>query len=248
MKHTRYVAAGTGLVAVLIGLALVLPALAAPSHPTRSASHPSTSNFAREHPRPVRTKLTSASSSNFKFSCGQPTGNRIIDVTENIINDVDSGEGGNYWAFDTVTRKIQVWNIGPDEYCAAVSYAPDSFQAVAGQESPGTGGTLTGDEYGSFNGGYVTTSFTATLDIANPTVWPANGKVNGGTAIDYQCDITGNCPGYVDWTAQYFSGGVSLNLLQWGWIYHGKDSQDASSTGTWVNSSTGNSGDILDHD
>ena len=249
MNHKRYFAIGAGLTALVVAMALVLPALAAPSHGTSSNnSKPHVSNFSREHPLPVRTKLANANGTELNFTCAQPNGNRVINFTEKVINDADSGQAGNYWAFDTWTRHVQVWSVGPDEYCATADYEPSTFQAVGGQTSPGNNGTLTGDEYGTFQGGYVSTIFTAMLDVSNATVWPANGAVNGGTAINYQCDITGNCPGYVDWTTQYFSGGVNLNLLEWGWIYHGKDSQDASSTGTWVNASTGNTGNILDHD
>ena len=246
IKHKRYFALGAVLTAIIVGVALVVPALAAPSHGINS--RPATSNWVREHPRPVRSTLGNDNHGELNFTCAQPNGNRIIDVTEKILNDADSGEAGNYWAFDNVTRQIQVWSVGPDQYCATANYEPASFQAVAGQRSPGNGGTLTGDEYGSFPGGYVSTVFTAMLDVSNPTVWPVTGKVNGGTPINYQCDITGNCPGYVDWTTKYFAGGVSLNLLEWGWVYHGKDHLDHSSTGTWYNVSTGNSGDILDHD
>lgn len=167
---------------------------------------------------------------------------------ERITNDVDSGEAGNYWAFDTVSRHIQVWSVAPNTYCATVTYFSSTFQAVSGQTSPGAGGTLTGDEYGSFAGGYQTTNFTAQLDINNPSIWGTAGLVNAGQPINYQCDITGNCRGYVDWSAQYFTHISGFDLLSWGWKYKGKDSQDHSSTGLWINASTGNSGDILDVD
>ncbi|WIG61286.1 MAG: hypothetical protein OJF49_004034 [Ktedonobacterales bacterium] len=237
------------VIALLVAL-VALPALAAPSHATTHRTSGTVhgaqpSMFAKEHPH--GTKATVASFNNFKFSCSQPNTRRIINVTQKIINDADSGQGGNYWAFDTVTRTIQVWNIGPDTYCATVMYN-GSFQAISGQESPGTGGILTGDEYGSMHGGYVSTTFTAQLNLSNPTVWPANGKVNGGNPTDYQCDVNGNCPGFVDWSSMYFSNISGFDLSSWGWIYHGLDHADSSSTGTWVNASNGNTGDILDRD
>ena len=249
----RILVLGAIPVVVIVAALIALPALAAPkaaSHQLGAkASLKGPSLFALEHRHGTSSQtLSPASGSGFSFSCAQPDGNEIIDVTEYITNDVDSGTAGNYWAYDTVTRRIQVWNVGPDSFCATVMYTKaSSFQAVAGQTSPGKTGTLTGDEYGSFHGGYVAT-FTGQLDIVAPATWPAHGKINGGQPINYQCDINANCPGYVDWSTQYFANIASFNEYAWGWIYNGRDSADHSSTGTWVNSSTGNSGDILDVD
>ncbi len=160
------------------------------------------------------------------------TGAPVINVTQKVINTVDSGEGGNYWAYDNLTRNIQVWETSGGTYCAEVSYQ-GKFDAQGGQTSPGAGGTLDGDEDGTFQGGYRA-AITGTL-MASPA-WKTRGNV--GTA-DYQCDITGVCPGAVNWVGQYFEGGYGFAYEWWGWIYH------AGAHGTWVNSSDGNSGDIL---
>jgi hypothetical protein len=37
------------------------------------------------------------------------TGDQVISVNQKVINDIDSGQAGNYWAFDTFTREIKVW-------------------------------------------------------------------------------------------------------------------------------------------
>ncbi|HLZ22245.1 MAG TPA: hypothetical protein VKQ30_09000 [Ktedonobacterales bacterium] len=205
--------------------------------------------FALEHSQGSHAGHQDGSSpSALIFSCGVPDTQKIINVTENITNDVDSGIAGNYWAFDTVSRHIQVWSLGSNTYCATISYFSSTFQAVAGQTSPGATGTLTGDEYGSFAGGYQTTNFTAQLNPSNPSVWGMAGRVNDGQPINYQCDISGNCPAYVDWSAEYFTNISGFDLAAWGWKYKGKDAQDSSSTGLWINASTGTSGDILDVD
>lgn len=188
----------------------------------------------------------------FSFSCagyGASQGHRVVSVTESIINDADSGEAGNYWAYDTVRRSITIWSVGTDQYCALVNYYDSSFQAVAGQRSPGNGGTLTGDEYGSFAGSAVFT-ITGTLDVSDPAAWPQFGVVNHGAAIDYQCDLAGNCPGYVLFLDKYFTAGYTFDEPAWGWTYVGRDHghNPPSSAGTWVNASTGDSGDILDSD
>lgn len=43
-------------------------------------------------------------------------------MNEKVINDVDSGLAGNYWAVDTCTRHIQVWAQTDGYYCAVVDF------------------------------------------------------------------------------------------------------------------------------
>lgn len=199
------------------------------------------------------------------LSCGTSAvkGNMLINVTEKVTNDADSGQAGNYWGLDAFTRTIRVWNLGSDSYCAVVNYT-GTFAAQAGQKSPGTttttGGILTGDEIGTIKGGYVA-QITGPLDVTDPTNWPLMGKVNLGNAVDYQCVINPDgtlqnnpCTGAVDWTTKYFdtsSLSFSFNENPWGWTYVGKDgpgSDAGTPDGVWRNFSTGNSGDILDVD
>lgn len=163
------------------------------------------------------------------------TGNPVIDVNQKIINDVDSGEAGNYWAFDTFNRHMQVWLQVDNSYCALVKY-DGTFDAQAGQRSPGNTGILTGSENGNFDGGYranIVGTLKQTPDL------PTHGSI--GTT-DYQCDISGNCPGYFDWMSKYFntaSIGFTSTFTWWGWTYHAKDNH------IWINSSDGNSGDVI---
>ena len=178
------------------------------------------------------------------FSCGATT-RPVIDVTEKIIHDADSGIAGDNWAFDTITRHIRVWNMGGANYCGVVADDAE-FHAVAGQISPAATGILTGDEHGDFNGGYVTVVFSDTLNVKDPSNWPLKGKVNHGGPVDYMCDISGNCPGYIDWLTKYFTGASfnTVGLADWGWKYVAADRRD----GVWINANSGNSGDILDRD
>ncbi|MBZ0280929.1 MAG: hypothetical protein K8L97_09315 [Anaerolineae bacterium] len=159
-------------------------------------------------------------------------GSPVINVTYRVINDADSGEAGNYWAFDRLNRHLQVWLQQDESYCVLVQME-GRFDAVAGQRSPGNTGFLTGSEDGSVEGGYRAIIHGALL--SNPT-WPTRGNL--GT-LDYQCDLSGNCPGAVSWPAQYFAAGYSFDYAWWGWIYRGEE--DA----TWINSSDGNSGDVI---
>ena len=158
------------------------------------------------------------------------TGKPMVNVTQKVVNDVDSGVAGNYWAFDDFNRHIQMWAQTDGTYCAIVTYK-GHFTAVAGQTTPAGTGTLSGNEEGTIEGGYRA-SVTGTL-LSSP-LWDTRGSV--GTT-DYRCDISGNCPGAISWISQYFSRGNS-DLKWWGWIYHG------GKNGTWVNAVDGNSGNI----
>lgn len=114
----------------------------------------------------------------------------------------------------------------PNAYCAIVTY-DGNFYAVPGQQGPGGTGALINTSMnapvnGDMSGGYRAT-FNGTL---TPGSWPTNGSV--GTT-NYQCDLSANCPGRVDWVGQYFPGYTSFDQPWWGWQYK------AGSHGTWTN-------------
>lgn len=159
-------------------------------------------------------------------------GGPIVNVVQKVVNSVDSGEAGNYWAFDHYTRHIQLWaTSNDDEYCTVVQYE-GQFDAQKDQTSPGAGPLLDGDEDGTFHGGYRATIEGMLLPTPD---WKTRGSV--GTT-DYECNINGNCPGAFNWLDKYFAGGYTFTYEWWGWTYR------AGSHGTWVNSVDGNSGDI----
>lgn len=158
-------------------------------------------------------------------------GNPVINVTEKIVKTVDSGQGGNYWAYDDTNRQIQVWKNSDNTYCALIQNQ-GKFDSQEGEKSPGNTGTLTGKEDGSFRGGYRAK---ITGILKDKPGWKTNGNV--GTH-NYNCNLSGNCPGYVNWVDQYFGPGYTFNYEWWGWTYRYKNN-------TWVNSSDGNSGDII---
>ncbi|QQG47332.1 MAG: hypothetical protein HY044_04385 [Candidatus Woesebacteria bacterium] len=165
-------------------------------------------------------------------------GEAIINVHQRVVKSVDSGQAGNYWAFDNYDRNIKVWKIDEttNEFCATVTYNGD-FDAIAGQRSPGNTGILTGKEDGRFDGGYRM-HIIGTMQI-DPKFNITKGSI--GTAY-YNCDINGNCPGAFDWTTKYFNTtatGFSSTLEWWGWQYR------APKNKVWVNSIDGNSGDVI---
>lgn len=154
-------------------------------------------------------------------ACSQE-GKLVINVNEKVLNDVDSGFGGN-WAIDSYTRHIKVWPTGVNSWCATLTYE-GKFAAVAGQTGPGGLGTIGSGVKGEMRGGYRAT-FTGTLK-ATPA-WPTRGSV--GT-VDYGCDITGATCQYVSWTEQYFDGVDNFAQPWWGWIYKANGGH-----GTWLN-------------
>lgn len=163
------------------------------------------------------------------------TGSPVINVAQKVTNSVDSGQAGNYWAFDSYNRTIQVWKQSDGTYCALVAYE-GKFDAQKGQRSPGNTGMLTGSEDGTFKGGYRAVIAGALL--RDPSL-PTKGSI--GT-VDYRCTLSGSCPGAFDWTTKYFNTattGFTFNYSWWGWQYHAKGQAIC------VNSSDGNSGDIL---
>jgi hypothetical protein len=163
-------------------------------------------------------------------TCG--TGQAVISVVQKVVNDVDSGTKGNYWAFDSYTRHIKVWRTGTNVYCAIVRYN-GKFTTLAGF-SPGGTTSIPAGIKGRFEGGYRM-DFTGTL-LPNPAK-PTHGSI--GT-FDYQCTSAGVCPGSVYWVSLYFTGVAGDDFDWWGWIYRaGKGS------GTWLNSITGSKGDIV---
>jgi hypothetical protein len=160
-----------------------------------------------------------------------PSGTLVINVVQKVVNDADSGVGGNAWAFDDYVRQIQVVQTSSGTFCATVSYQ-GNFTTNAGP-SPDNTGTVGADVVGTFQGGYVSTTFSATL-----TTSPTYRKKGSIGEFDYGCDTSFNCPGYVDWTSFYFTGISGFDLAWWGWVYH------AGNNGSWINAITGNSGDI----
>jgi hypothetical protein len=163
-------------------------------------------------------------------ACGG--GTLVIHATEAVRNDNDSGQAGNNWAYDDLVRSINVWHRADGTYCAIVGYA-GAFTTVAGR-SPGNTANNPAGIRGLFYGGYRSTNFSATL--RSDPAWPTHGFVG---VVDYKCDAaTSVCPGYVDWTKQYFSTTSGYDLSWWGWEYR------AGRNGTWINAVSGNSGDI----
>jgi hypothetical protein len=165
-------------------------------------------------------------------SACEAKGAPVVSVSQRVTGDIDSGFNGG-WAIDTYTRRIQVWNVGDDVYCAVVRYS-GTFDAIESAPSPGQGtdSVLDGDEDGNMVGGYrATIEGTLRPDLQ----WDDRGHVG---EFDYACSAPRVCPGAVNWVDQYFAAGYDFTYEFWGWVYR------AGRHGTWVNANTGSSGDI----
>lgn len=166
-----------------------------------------------------------------KSACSNALGNPVINVEQKVKNDADSGVGGNYWALDNYERHIRVYKTTVvNKYCALVEYE-GKFVTFAGA-SPQNTGTVGAGVKGEMNGGYRAT-FDATLKAT-----PSKPKFGNLGKFDYQCDVLGNCPGRVSWLGFYFDNVNNFDQPFWGWKYK------TGHNGSWVNASTGNSGDI----
>lgn len=198
---------------MLIAGCCLLTALVGAAQGTAAPGPPPKLNKKQLHPR----------------TCGQ--GKLVINAQQKVVNDVDSGARGNFWATDTYTRHFQVWQTGTGVYCAIVRY-DGRFTTLAG---PSPGGTATIPEgiTGRFDGGYRM-DFTAKL-LAKPR---RNTHGSIGT-FDYRCDAAGNCPGSSYWVSLYFKSVTGDEFDWWGWIYR------AGKNGTWLNEIAGTKGDIV---
>lgn len=164
-------------------------------------------------------------------------GKLVISVTHGVVNDLDSGTG-DWWAYDSYQRSIQVRDMGDGTFCALVGYH-GSFTTIEGR-SPMDADEIAAGITGTMNGGYRQT-ITGTLN-PDPDV---RTREDLGT-FDYGCDAEAGgsyntaCTGLFRWQSEYFNPGYEISWDWWGFIYHAGDN------GTWVNSSDGNEGDIID--
>lgn len=163
-------------------------------------------------------------------TCGR--GKLVVNVVQRVVNDVDSGTKGNFWAFDDYTRVLKVWKVGEHNFCAIATYV-GSFRTIAGS-SPGGSGTVAAGVKGHFDGGYR-------MDFSGTLLVHPSRKTHGSIGtFDYRCDTAGNCPGSVYWVTLYFSNVTGDDFDWWGWLYKAQ-----GNAGTWLNSIEGAKGDIV---
>jgi hypothetical protein len=163
-------------------------------------------------------------------TCGK--GRLVVNVVQKVVNDVDSGTRGNFWAFDDYTRVITVWKIREQNFCTIVRYT-GKFRTIAGA-SPGGTGMIGAGLKGHFDGGYRM-DFRGTLRAD-----AARRRMGSIGTFDYRCTASGECPGSVYWVTLYFSNVTGDDFDWWGWLYKAR-----GNAGSWLNSIDGMKGDIV---
>jgi hypothetical protein len=159
-------------------------------------------------------------------------GTMVVNVTMDMINDLDSAVGTPSWAVDAFNKTLQIWDEGGGTFCVLTSYN-GSF-VTTGPHSPNNSTLpLDGGITGSMSGGY-------TGHLTGATFSPNGLLATNGNIGTFDCGNTVQCPGAADWVTAYFGSTPGSGLVQsyWGWIYH------TAQNGTWINQTPTNSGNI----
>lgn len=154
----------------------------------------------------------------------------VVDGYDTSRDIADLGADGHVWALDAYTETVQIWRVGTNAFCVK-KHAVGSFSTFAGLSPEGTG-TI---------GAGVTGSFEATVYIRiygtfTPTV-PTTGFIGD---FDGQCQQDGTCLGTEPRvTSLYFSRVRAFDPGSFLAIY------DAGACGTWTQTPSGDTGDIV---
>jgi hypothetical protein len=172
---------------------------------------------------------TSAAATTKPDSC--PTNKQpVVNVSATIANAADYGADGHVWALDTGTHTIQIWRLGGNAYCVKVHDVGTST-TFSGASPEGTG-TVEGGVIASFNG----TIYARIYGTFAPKV-ATSGDLG---AFDLRCGQDGTCAApYPDPRDFYFS---SVQNVDYGSF---EFTADAGSCGTWHQSTSGDTGDIV---
>jgi len=155
----------------------------------------------------------------------------VVDSWATAENSADFGVDGHVWALDAGTRWIRIWRLGGDAYCLQI-HDVGTFTTFAGLSPEGTG-TVRGGVTGSFEG----TAYLRIYGTFAPTV-PTTGFVGN---FDAQCSRDGTCAGpfpsirrlYFPSGFRYVDGGAFTATY------------DAGACGTWFQTNSGDTGDIV---
>jgi hypothetical protein len=149
-------------------------------------------------------------------------------VTVRLLDRSDSGEDGNNWAKDDITRQLTITQVSPGEYDVKVR-DQGTFRAIVGQMTPGNddgAAVFAKPVVGQVRGGF-TAHITASPDFAT-----FDRQALDGTPI------RGDVPGSGSMLNGLFTdGSVSGLFASWGWEYRNNGQ-------LWVNTDAGGSGNI----
>ena len=154
----------------------------------------------------------------------------VVNAYANIKNGLDYGADGHVWALDAWTVSIQIWRLGGDAYCVK-AHSVGTSTTFAGLSPEGTG-TVRAGVTASFDG----TFYERIYGTFAPTV-PTTGLFGN---YDAQCQQDGTCAAPLPGIDQvYFS---SVRHVDYGAFTF---TADAGACGTWFQSSSGDTGDIV---
>jgi hypothetical protein len=154
----------------------------------------------------------------------------VVDSYLTGENDADFGVDGHVWALDAGTRSIQIWRLGGDAYCVKLHDVGTST-TFAGLSPEGTG-TVSAGVRVSYDG----TGYIRIYGRFAPTV-PTTGLIGN---FDLQCQQDGTCAGpSISVRRFYFSSVHSVDGGAYAYTY------DGGACGTMVQSSSGDTGDIV---
>jgi hypothetical protein len=154
----------------------------------------------------------------------------VVDSYVTGENDADYGADGHVWALDAGTRFIRIWRLGGDAYCVQL-HDVGTFTSFAGLSPEGTG-TVSAGVTGSYDG----TSYLRIYGTFAPTV-ATTGFVGN---FDVQCQQDGTCAGSGPRLRRlYFSSIYNFDGGAFAYTY------DGGACGTWFQSSSGDTGDIV---
>lgn len=154
----------------------------------------------------------------------------VVDSYATLENDADYGADGHVWALDAGTFSIRIWRLGGDAYCVQL-HDVGTFTTFAGLSPEGTG-TVSAGVTGSFDG----TIYLRIYGTFAPTV-ATTGYVGN---FDRQCQQDGTCSGPRASTGRlYFSSVYHFDRGAFAFT------ADGGACGTWFQSSSGDTGDIV---
>ena len=173
--------------------------------------------------------LTNASAAVKPDSC--PTNKPlVVDSYATYENAADYGADGHVWALDAATAYIRIWRLGGDAYCVKV-HTVGTSTTLAGLSPEGTG-TVRAGVTASDDGFF----YERVYGTFAPTV-PTTGFIGN---FDPQCQQDGTCAGSLPGPEDlYFS---SVHNVDFGVF---EFTADAGACGTWFQSTSGDTGDIV---
>jgi hypothetical protein len=175
--------------------------------------------------------LVSASAAGTPKPDGCPTDKPLVVNSYNTItNAADYGADGHVWALDAMTNTIQIWHLGGDAYCVKV-HSFGTSTTLAGVSPEGTG-TVRAGVVASSDGGWY-----ERINGTFAPIVPTTGFIGN---IDSQCGQDGTCVNPLPGVA-----GIYFTSVQHDDFGAFNFTADAGVCGTWHQSASGDTGDIV---